>query len=61
MNDDRKDMPNGFRDSTGEASLRPDLGPLPEGWQVVRLGVYLNQRENGIGIRNSNTVIKEAN
>ncbi|HOC20898.1 MAG TPA: restriction endonuclease subunit S [Anaerolineae bacterium] len=29
---------NGFREGTGEALPHPDLGPLPEDWQVVRLG-----------------------
>jgi len=38
MSEQPASLPNGFRDSTGEATLRPDLGPLPEDWQVVRLG-----------------------
>ena len=37
MNEQPASLPNGFRDSTGEALLRPDPSPLPEDWQVVRL------------------------
>ena len=40
-------LPNGFRDSTGEATLRPDLGPLPEEWQVVRLGEVIEDISSG--------------
>jgi len=40
MNDDRKDMPNGFRDTP--------LGPLPEDWQVVRLGEVIALIRNGL-------------
>jgi len=38
MSEQPASLPNGFRDSTGEALLRPDPSPLPEEWRVVRLG-----------------------